>query len=106
MTIDEQIAILQAAKDGKMIEVRPANYLCNEKNWEVFNYDPEAFHPDFYGYEYRIAKRKVKKGLVLYVRFDLAVPRLLEAAFDMNDLTLFPAQGLIVKMTGETEVEE
>lgn len=50
MTIDEQIAILQAAKDGKAIEFNIINSACT--GWSLWCSE----HFDFVGYEYRIKR--------------------------------------------------
>lgn len=55
-TIDEQLAVLQALKNGKTIEYRWKDEYNSWLNWQVLPIDPVNTALDFMQYEYRIAK--------------------------------------------------
>ena len=58
MTIDEMIAVLQGAKEGKKIQCRacfgPCS-LCHEFDWHDCSHLGRIYHWDFAGWDYRIA---------------------------------------------------
>lgn len=60
MTLDEQIAILQAMKNGKQIECRPITSLLDEWfTWALYQFD-------FTNYDYRIKKEPRSWELVKF----------------------------------------
>lgn len=60
MTYDEMIEVIQAAKEGKIIEYRPRYRLCDDYEWTVLIKELEYYFC-FGVNNYRVQKREKEK---------------------------------------------